>query len=313
MKRNNCMRISICVPIYGTEKYIERCARSLFEQTYQDIEYIFVNDCTRDNSIEVLNRVLNEYPQRRSQTTILSHDTNSGLAGARLTGLKHAHGDYVWFVDSDDYVEKDAVEKCQPGMEHGFDMIVFNYYKESTHGQIQVKEKEITIDNVLINYVSPSIWKCVVRRELFKSNDIYPIIGLNYSEDYLLLSKLILVANRILHLKDSYLYHYELGNELSYLHTPSVKSMENCLDVVFSIVDFYKKKQALKKHHRALALRLAQCYCDMCKYDRCNPRVKITLLTIKQLDKFVFSIISIFGERLSLCIMKYYKKLYAKL
>lgn len=65
--------VSICVPIYGVEKYIERCAISLFEQTYKNIEYIFVNDCTQDNSIDVLKSIIEKYPVRKNCVRIINH------------------------------------------------------------------------------------------------------------------------------------------------------------------------------------------------------------------------------------------------
>ena len=78
------LKVSILVPVYGVEQYIEKCARSLFEQTYSDIEYVFVNDCTKDDSIGVLKRVLEKYPQRMQQVRIINHEKNMGLgAGAR--------------------------------------------------------------------------------------------------------------------------------------------------------------------------------------------------------------------------------------
>lgn len=67
-------KVSILVPVYGVEKYIERCARSLFEQTYDNIEYIFVDDCTKDRSIEILQKVLEDYPNRKNQVKILNHE-----------------------------------------------------------------------------------------------------------------------------------------------------------------------------------------------------------------------------------------------
>ena len=70
------MKVSVIIPIYKVEAYIERCARSLFEQTLKDIEYIFVNDCTPDRSVEVLKNVIEEYPDRKSQIRILHHKDN---------------------------------------------------------------------------------------------------------------------------------------------------------------------------------------------------------------------------------------------
>ena len=102
--------VSICVPVYGVENYIERCCRSLFEQTYSNIEYIFVNDCTPDDSIKVLEHVLSEYPVRKENVKICNHQTNKGLAGARNTAIETATGVYLMHVDSDDYLDLNAVE-----------------------------------------------------------------------------------------------------------------------------------------------------------------------------------------------------------
>ena len=77
-------KVSILVPVYGVEKYIERCARSLFEQTYDNIEYIFVDDCTKDRSIEILQKVLEDYPNRKNQVKILHHEKNTSVRDNEL-------------------------------------------------------------------------------------------------------------------------------------------------------------------------------------------------------------------------------------
>lgn len=82
----------------------------MFEQTFEDIEYIFVNDCTPDNSIEVLSNVIKRYPNRQPQIRIINHEKNRGLASARNTGIDNANGDFVLHIDSDDYIEPNMVE-----------------------------------------------------------------------------------------------------------------------------------------------------------------------------------------------------------
>ena len=118
--------VSVCIPVYGVEKYIERCARSLFEQTMTDgIEFIFVNDCTTDKSIEILERILAEYPGRQAQTKIIHHATNKGLVAARNTGLAHATGDYIIHCDSDDWVDLNFYESLyKKAVETGADVVV---------------------------------------------------------------------------------------------------------------------------------------------------------------------------------------------
>ena len=102
-------KVSIVVPVYGVEKYIERCARSLFTQTFGDIEYIFVNDCTKDSSMQVLEFVMKDYPARNVR--IINKEKNEGLPQARKTGVLASTGDFIMHIDSDDWVEHDIVEK----------------------------------------------------------------------------------------------------------------------------------------------------------------------------------------------------------
>lgn len=198
-------KVSILVPIYGTEKYIEKCARSLFEQTYDNIEYIFVNDCTKDASVEILKKTIEDYPQRKSQVTIISHNTNRGLAASRLTAFEHSTGAYLWCVDSDDYADVQAVSIIVPYMERGYDFISFNYYTNNGNDIQKFNSKPLTVNNLLTNEIPPSIWKCIARKELYTQNNILPVVGINSSEDYLLTARLLLVSKRPILLENNYL------------------------------------------------------------------------------------------------------------
>ena len=92
------IKVSILVPIYGVEKYIERCVRSLFEQSFTDIEYIFVNDCTKDSSMVILNKLIKEYEEKKGSIKIINHEKNGGLAASRITALKNATGEFITFL-----------------------------------------------------------------------------------------------------------------------------------------------------------------------------------------------------------------------
>lgn len=104
-------KVSVCVPIYCVEKYIEQCARSLFEQTLNDIEFVFVDDCSPDKSVDVLERIIKDYPQRLEQIKLIRHEKNQGHCGVFKTLLTNASGKYVITCDSDDWVELDMYEK----------------------------------------------------------------------------------------------------------------------------------------------------------------------------------------------------------
>lgn len=96
-------KVSVIVPVFKVEAYIERCVRSLFGQTLDSIQYVFVNDASPDNSIGKIKDVLKEYPQREKQCLFLEHVCNKGVSAARNTGLSTASGEYILYCDSDDW------------------------------------------------------------------------------------------------------------------------------------------------------------------------------------------------------------------
>lgn len=120
------IKISVCIPVYKVEKLIERCARSLFEQTLAEgIEYIFVDDCSPDDSIGVLGRILLEYPNRKSQVRIVRHERNLGLIAARRSAIDVAQGDYIIHCDSDDAIDPSLYAKMLALAESkGLDVVV---------------------------------------------------------------------------------------------------------------------------------------------------------------------------------------------
>ena len=101
-------KVSVIVPVYNAGRYIERCLRSLFEQTLDSIEYIFVDDCSPDDSMDILKRVLDEYPERKDDVKILTHQVNTGQSGARRDGMRIASGEYMIHCDADDWVDTDS-------------------------------------------------------------------------------------------------------------------------------------------------------------------------------------------------------------
>ena len=104
-------KVSVIIPVYNVEKYIERCSENLFSQTLDDIEFIFIDDCTPDRSIEILKSVLERFPNRKETVKILKMPKNSRQAAVRKYGMELATGDYIIHCDSDDWVDVDLYEK----------------------------------------------------------------------------------------------------------------------------------------------------------------------------------------------------------
>lgn len=217
------MLISILVPIYNVEKYIERCARSLFEQTYHDIEYIFVNDCTPDNSIEILKNIIQEYPQKREHIRIISHEKNRGLAAARNTAVENCQTDFLMHVDSDDYIEKDAVEKLvNIQKEEDYDIVTGNalIHRKSTT-EVLRKNEPVAKEELIKLYIQPvlnhTIWGRLIRTSLYKDNKIQALEGCNIGEDHQIIPQLFYHAKKFASINDI-IYHYDCTNESSYMY-----------------------------------------------------------------------------------------------
>lgn len=100
------MKLSICIPVHNVAQFLEKCVRGLFEQTYADLEYIFVDDASRDDSVAILERLLKNYPVRKSATRIIRHATARGALASRIEAFSEATGELVAFCDSDDWLDE---------------------------------------------------------------------------------------------------------------------------------------------------------------------------------------------------------------
>lgn len=121
-------KVSVVVPVYGVAQYIERCARSLMEQTLEDAEFIFIDDCSPDDSAEMLQKVVAEYPDRNVR--IIRNEINRGTATVRNIGIDEARGKYIIYVDGDDWVERDELETLyQEAERRKLDLVYCDYYE----------------------------------------------------------------------------------------------------------------------------------------------------------------------------------------
>ena len=252
-------KLSILVPVYGVERYIETCATSLFEQTYPDIEYVFVDDCSPDGSIELLRRIIMRYPSRHGSVSIIRHDTNSGLGAARATALSHATGDYVMHVDSDDCLPLDA---CSHLMDKALETeadIVDGGYAETCHGKVSQTflpfhgSKEVYLRQMLCqNIVSNRIWGRIYRRTLFTRHGIKPVKGVDYSEDFCVVPRLLFHAQRAY--TDQVVYHYRTDNLSSYTHQVSAKNLCSMQKASLIVYDYFMKNDTSRQYAFALQL-----------------------------------------------------------
>ncbi len=210
-------KVSILVPIYGVERYIERCARSLFEQTYQNLEFVFVNDCSPDRSMEVLNGIMDDYLERKDDVRVVNQEKNKGLAAARNVGLDNATGDFVVIVDSDDWLELNAVELLvNKQIENDADLVsgnrIVHYHSED--GLLYERgyqSKEEMVLQVMQRSWDHFITGRLFRRSLFVDNSLRWNDGLDLAEDRFMMTLLAYQA-RSFDAVDNVVYHYERRN-----------------------------------------------------------------------------------------------------
>ena len=241
--------VSILVPIYGVEKYIEKCARSLFEQTYENLEYIYVNDCSPDNSVQILNEVLNDYPNRSRYVRIINQDKNSGVSAARNTSLDIASGKYLLFVDSDDYIDVDVVEKLVGVAESNnsdivaYDMRYIFTDKSFIVHQNGIKEnaKEYTCQ-LLVYQAGVTICGKLIKRDLFIDNNIRFVDNLNFGEDYMTSPRISYYASRISHCPSTY-YNYVQYNDSSCTTAYRSKNIDDLVRALELIELFFSYKE----------------------------------------------------------------------
>lgn len=203
-------KVSIIVPVYNVEKYLPKCLDSLVNQTFKDIEIICVNDGSPDNSIDILN----EYAQKDDRVKVITKE-NGGLFSARHEGMKYINGEYVIFVDSDDWVSHSLVEKCLNAAKvENPDVVVYGAFSvREKSGKIHCKRggydyakipKNFNRKNIF-NY-PPTAWSKMYKTEFLKEHNIR-FQEIKNGEDQLFFVHSMLCADKIRKVNEN-LYYY---------------------------------------------------------------------------------------------------------
>lgn len=215
------VELSVIIPIYKAELYIERCVRSLMEQTMTEgIEYIFINDCTPDNSMVILANTIADYPQRVHQIKIIDMPTNSGQGVVRKRGMYEAQGKYLIHCDSDDWIEPNMYETLiHKAKEEDADIVVSDFYMEfKDHTSIEKYADLSTKDSILLGIDCSwwTLWNRIIKTELIKRYSIFPPESLSIWEDVYVLTIAYYYTKKIAYVHTP-LYHYNRTNETSTL------------------------------------------------------------------------------------------------
>ena len=248
-------KISVIIPIYNVEKYIEECLESVLVQLPHNVQVICVNDGTKDRSIDIAKSIINEYDLKIQEQFLFLEQENQGLSAARNAGLSLASGNYISFLDSDDKLKPDYFSTILEAIEKDdYDIIDFNF--ENSEGVIKSTRKDSF--NSIFSSMTWYSWARVVKKELF--NNILFTLNIYY-EDIDLTPKLYIESNKILHLS-KVLYWYRTNDEGI---TQSV-SEENNTKTLFSLEYISNKYLELyfKNNNPYYAFMAVQVYFLLC-------------------------------------------------
>ena len=226
-------KVSVIVPVYNVEKYLERCLNSLVNQTLDDIEIIIVNDGTKDNSEKIIKEFLDKYPQK----IIYLKKENGGLSDARNYGIPYAKGEYIAFLDSDDYIEKEMYkEMYELAKKENSDMVECDFIWEYPDkikediGQIYNGKKE------MLEKVRVVAWNKLIKRSILEKTKIQFPKGLRY-EDVEFTYKLIPYLDKVAFLKKPYIHYTQRDNSIINVQNERTKEIFIVLD---NVLDYYK-------------------------------------------------------------------------
>lgn len=238
------IEVSVIVPVYNVEKYLEKCLESLVNQKFNNYEIIVVNDGSPDNSQKIIDKYIKKYPK-----LIKGYKKeNGGVSSARNYGLKNAIGDYIAFVDSDDYVKEDYLSLLYNEAKiHNYDIIMCDMIKKSSTNEevlnCYVNGNDI-VKNLLVSL--PAIWNKMYKKSLFLENKIeFPDIL--YGEDLATTGKLLMHAKNIGYVNKA-LYYYIIRDG-SIMHQQKYnKKMSDIFKSLDILTNYFKEKDYYEKY-----------------------------------------------------------------
>lgn len=264
MKEN---KISIVVPIYKVENELERCVKSLINQTYCNIEIILVDDGSPDNCPQLCDY----YATQDSRIKVI-HKKNGGLSDARNAGLDVATGDYILFVDSDDYIDLGACQNFSNAIEKDVDIIVGEYKEVTTQEKIcghsnLVEDKIYTAKEYVIKSIQANEWYApawlnLYRTDFLKDNNLYYKKGILF-EDHQMLPRLFLTAKTVKYLHFPF-YYYVIRENSIMTSQKSEKQKEMSLIIYSEWLEEFKMVED-KDYQRFLYGALVRYYLANCR------------------------------------------------
>lgn len=248
----NNILISVIVPVYNVEDYIEECIHSLINQTCQEFETIFVDDCGKDRSVDIIQEYINLGKLRFA--TIIKRQQNGGLSAARNTGIENSHGEYLYFLDSDDYLPNNAIAEFSKVIRiRDYDVVIADYLKTPGGNVCQNRlssgflvDKDIS-ESYYSNKIVVTAWNKLVHREFLLREHLFFEEGIIHED--VLWSFLVMSKAKSLYYINNPTYVYRLRENSIMTNNfgkKNVNSLVKIIKVMSSRKDVMADKMAIK-------------------------------------------------------------------
>ena len=275
-------KVSVIVPIYNVEKYLEKCINSLLSQTLEDIQIILVNDGSKDNS----GNIAKEYEKNNKDRVIYVEKENGGLSDARNYGIKYATGDFIAFLDSDDYIEKNAYEEMyNKAIEENADYVECDFIWEFPNKIRVDKQYPYKNKKEMLSFVRVVAWNKLIKRQLITDNNLEFPKGLRY-EDVEFTYKLIPFINKFAYVDKPFIHYVQREGSIANVQNERTAEIFTVLD---NVIEFYKKNNIYEEYRDELEYNYARyLLCSslkrMCKIKDKTIREKLLTESWKRLN-----------------------------
>lgn len=246
-------KVSVIIPVFKAERYIEKCVHSLYNQSLDSIEFIFVDDCSPDNSIEIVQNVLKIYPNRKNQVKLIRHQQNLGVAKARQDGIDAASGEYLIHCDPDDWIEQDMYESMYlKAKQSEADVVICDFVKEFPNtSEIKLQKPLENKSIIILEQISGrskiniqgSLWNKLVSKKYYRKARIPSDIS--FCEDVYYWFQILKQEIKIEYLGRP-LYHYRF-NPNSIVHNNDVESLRKDMSLI-SKFDYLIDKSNIEQY-----------------------------------------------------------------
>lgn len=239
-------KISIIIPVYNVEDYIAKCLDSVVNQTLKDIEIIIIDDETPDKSMDIVAK----YAKKDSRIKVLK-EKNKGQAGARNYAIKESSGEYLMFVDSDDYIALDMCEKLyNKATSDNADIVYSNFLEVDNNGTPTLESKNILFDDAKKNYVITQFGPCckIIKSSIIKDNKLYFPETIRAYEDIAVVSSWMIHANKVSFIDKSF-YYYLIRSGSTMHQTSYDKKLEDIFESLDIFWNSFKETNSLEKYY----------------------------------------------------------------